>query len=152
VLRRRSCGRLWNRQIRPQISSILIPVDGRPYVLCVPLAVRQRDALLLAAPHFSVTHPPLPCVLSGEGLSPAESCVRRAALCFLLLPTIISFPSYQRSVSDAAQRFPANVNVAVALSLAGIGPDRTKYELWADPGVERNMHTFAVKSAESNRV
>ena len=57
---------------------------------------------------------------------------------------------YAGSVSDAAQRFPANVNVAVALSLAGIGPDRTKYELWADPGVERNTHTFAVKSAESN--
>ena len=29
--------------------------------------------------------------------------------------------------------FPANVNVAAALSLAGIGPDRTMIEIWADP-------------------
>jgi aspartate dehydrogenase len=57
---------------------------------------------------------------------------------------------YSGSVSDAAQRFPANVNVAVALALAGIGPERTQYELWADPTVERNTHTFSVMSDESN--
>lgn len=57
---------------------------------------------------------------------------------------------YAGSVNDAAQRFPANVNVAVALALAGVGPDATQYELWADPHVERNTHTFAVKSAESD--
>jgi aspartate dehydrogenase len=57
---------------------------------------------------------------------------------------------YSGSVTDAAQRFPANVNVAVALALAGIGPDRTVYELWADPTVERNTHCFSVLSDESN--
>ena len=34
---------------------------------------------------------------------------------------------------EAAAGFPANVNVAAALSLAGIGPDRTMIEIWADP-------------------
>lgn len=57
---------------------------------------------------------------------------------------------YEGSVRDAAEKFPANVNVAVALALAGIGPDRTRYELWADPGVERNTHRFEVRSEESN--
>ena len=38
---------------------------------------------------------------------------------------------YRGCVRDAAQKFPANVNVAVALSLAGVGPDRTQYEIWA---------------------
>ena len=57
---------------------------------------------------------------------------------------------YAGSVADAAQRFPANVNVAVAVALAGIGAERTQYELWADPGVERNTHTFSVESDESN--
>jgi len=57
---------------------------------------------------------------------------------------------YRGSVRDAAGAFPANVNVAVALALAGIGPDRTQYELWADPAVTRNTHSFAVCSAESN--
>jgi aspartate dehydrogenase len=51
---------------------------------------------------------------------------------------------YKGSVRDAAAKFPANVNVAVALSLAGIGPDRTEYEIWADPAVERNTHAITV--------
>ena len=47
---------------------------------------------------------------------------------------------------DAALGFPANVNVAAALSLAGIGPDRTTIEIWADPGVTRNMHRVMVEA------
>ena len=57
---------------------------------------------------------------------------------------------YEGTVRDAAQLFPANVNVAVALSLAGVGPDRTRYEIWADPTVERNTHTITV-DAEASR-
>lgn len=44
----------------------------------------------------------------------------------------------------AAAGFPANVNVVAALSLAGIGPDRTTIEIWADPAVTRNCHTIEV--------
>jgi aspartate dehydrogenase len=46
----------------------------------------------------------------------------------------------------AAAGFPANVNVAAALALAGIGPVRTKVKIWADPGVDRNIHTIAVEA------
>lgn len=42
--------------------------------------------------------------------------------------------------------FPENVNVAAALSLAGIGPDRTTIEIWADPNVKRNMHRVVVEA------
>jgi aspartate dehydrogenase len=44
----------------------------------------------------------------------------------------------------AAAAFPANVNVVAALSLAGIGPDRTMIDIWADPTVTRNCHTIEV--------
>ena len=54
------------------------------------------------------------------------------------------------SAREAIAGFPANVNVAVALSLAGIGPDRTKVEVWADPGVTRNTHTVTVRSDSSD--
>ncbi|HEX5541346.1 MAG TPA: aspartate dehydrogenase [Micromonospora sp.] len=47
---------------------------------------------------------------------------------------------------QAAKGFPANLNVAVALSLAGIGPDRTMLEVWADPTVTRNTHRIEVDS------
>jgi aspartate dehydrogenase len=47
---------------------------------------------------------------------------------------------------DAAVGFPANVNVAAALALAGIGPVRTKVEIWADPGLTRNVHIITVEA------
>jgi aspartate dehydrogenase len=53
---------------------------------------------------------------------------------------------FEGSAREAIAGFPANVNVAVALSLAGIGPDATQAEIWADPGVTRNTHTIHVKS------
>ncbi len=47
---------------------------------------------------------------------------------------------------EAAAGFPANVNVAAALALAGIGPVRTKVKIWADPGIDRNIHTISVEA------
>jgi hypothetical protein len=51
-----------------------------------------------------------------------------------------AFPWYDISPSgtarEAAAGFPANVNVAAALAMAGIGPDRTMMEIWADPSVD----------------
>jgi aspartate dehydrogenase len=53
---------------------------------------------------------------------------------------------FRGTAREAAKGFPANLNVAVALSLAGIGPDKTLLEIWADPTVVRNTHRIVVKS------
>jgi len=53
---------------------------------------------------------------------------------------------FSGTAREAAKGFPANLNVVVALSLAGIGPDKTKLEIWADPDITRNMHTITVES------
>jgi aspartate dehydrogenase len=53
---------------------------------------------------------------------------------------------FEGSARQAAKGFPANLNVAVALSLAGIGPDRTMIEIWADPTITRNTHRIEVDS------
>ncbi|MFN0317628.1 MAG: aspartate dehydrogenase [Burkholderiales bacterium] len=53
---------------------------------------------------------------------------------------------FSGTAREAAKGFPANLNVAVALSLAGIGPDRTQVEIWADPTVTRNTHRIEVES------
>ena len=41
---------------------------------------------------------------------------------------------------------PASDNAATTLTLAGIGPDRTTIEIWADPAVTRNCHQIKVES------
>jgi aspartate dehydrogenase len=53
---------------------------------------------------------------------------------------------FDGTAREAAKGFPANLNVAVALSLAGIGPDRTRVEIWADPTVTRNTHRIEVEA------
>jgi len=57
---------------------------------------------------------------------------------------------FEGTAREAARGFPANLNVAVALSLAGIGADRTRVEIWADPTVTRNTHRIEV-DADSAR-
>jgi aspartate dehydrogenase len=47
---------------------------------------------------------------------------------------------------EGARGFPANVNVAAALALAGIGPDATTLEIWADPALTRNTHRIEVEA------
>jgi len=49
----------------------------------------------------------------------------------------ILFDGYAR---DAVKNFPMNINVAASLSLAGIGFDKTKVEIVADPVVTRINH------------
>ena len=50
------------------------------------------------------------------------------------------------SAREGAEHFPANVNVAAALGLAGIGADMTQLEIWADPGKTRNTHHISVNA------
>jgi aspartate dehydrogenase len=53
---------------------------------------------------------------------------------------------FDGTAREGARGFPTNVNVAAALSLAGIGPDRTHLEIWADPTVTRNTHSITVEA------
>ncbi len=51
---------------------------------------------------------------------------------------------FDGTAREGARGFPQNVNVAAALSLAGIGPDKTRLEIWADPALDRNTHRIEV--------
>jgi aspartate dehydrogenase len=82
-----------------------------------------------------------------EGLIGAPYLVQHAiALEGLKAPRKV----FDGSAREGARGFPANVNVAAALALAGIGPDRTRLEIWADPAVTRNTHSITV-DADSAR-
>ncbi|MCH9674039.1 MAG: aspartate dehydrogenase [Gammaproteobacteria bacterium] len=53
---------------------------------------------------------------------------------------------FEGNAADGARHFPANVNVAAAVGLAGIGPQQTTLEVWVDPTIDRNMHTVEVEA------
>ena len=53
---------------------------------------------------------------------------------------------FEGTARQGAEGFPANVNVAAALGMAGMGPDETRLEIWADPALERNTHRIEVEA------
>ncbi len=55
-------------------------------------------------------------------------------------PTVI----FEGSPIEACKGFPANLNVSAAVSLAGIGPHRTRLRIMCDPTVDRNIHEVEV--------
>lgn len=52
---------------------------------------------------------------------------------------------FKGSALEASKAFPANINVAATLSLAGIGPEATQVEIWADPEIGGNTHEIEVE-------
>ena len=47
---------------------------------------------------------------------------------------------YQGTAADAILNFPSNVNVASILAIAGVGMERTKVRIVADPAIHYNQH------------
>jgi aspartate dehydrogenase len=55
-------------------------------------------------------------------------------------PTIL----FDGPAREGVPHFPQNVNIAAVLALAGIGMDRTRLKVVADPGLALNTHTIRV--------
>ena len=54
---------------------------------------------------------------------------------------------FEGPAREGVPHFPANVNIAAALSLAGIGFERTRLKVVADPALKFNTHFIAIKGA-----
>jgi len=52
---------------------------------------------------------------------------------------------FEGNALEAVKRFPFNINVAATLSLAGLGPEKTKVRIVADPQATGNIHEVYAK-------
>jgi aspartate dehydrogenase len=52
---------------------------------------------------------------------------------------------FEGSAREGVPHFPANVNIAAVLSMAGIGFDRTRLKVVADPALKFNTHFIVVR-------
>ena len=112
-------------------------------------ATTRRRAPISAAPGRPValrgpnSHSVILAVFHNAGY---DQTVTLAQVFWLKDPAGQPLRLYAGDARGAVRGFPANVNVSVALSLAGIGPDRTQVEVWADPTVTRNTHSIHVEA------
>lgn len=85
----------------------------------------------------AVTHRIVKPPVAWKG-TPAETLIDLSAL---TQRTVF----FEGTARDAASHYPQNANATVVTSLAGIGLDRTRVELIADPAVHLNGHTIAAE-------
>ncbi|PWA07058.1 aspartate dehydrogenase [Pueribacillus theae] len=52
---------------------------------------------------------------------------------------------FKGKASEAISKFPKNINVAIILSLAGIGVNETNVQIVADPQIDKNIHTIKAR-------
>jgi aspartate dehydrogenase len=57
---------------------------------------------------------------------------------------------FEGSAREGVPHFPQNVNIAAVLSMAGIGFDRTRLRVVADPALTYNTHTINIRGASGN--
>ncbi len=54
---------------------------------------------------------------------------------------------FEGTAQEAVKLFPANINVAATISLAGIGGSKTRVRVIADPKLNTNIHELEVKGS-----
>lgn len=150
------------------VRSIVAPVVGRgktAVVLSVGALLHNEDLVDLAKAHGGQIIVPTGALIGLDAVTAAAVGTIHSARLVTRKPVagLVGAPHlvenniriegiteplriFEGSARDAAKGFPANLNVAVALSLAGIGPDRTRVEIWADSTVTRNTHRIEVDS------
>jgi len=121
------------------LSLVLKKTKGR---LWIPSGALAGVDGLLAANQGRIRGVTLTTRKPLSGLAGAPYLLeKRVQLSVIKKPTLI----FEGSAREATQAFPKNVNVAATLSLAGIGPEKTKVRIFASPTYQRNQHEVEIE-------
>ncbi len=120
---------------------IAVALENGSRIMVPPGALGGMDALAAAAvlPLDEVVHTIIKPPRAWQGTRAADLIDLDA-----LSARTVFFAGTAR---QAASEFPQNANVAVISALAGIGLDRTRIELAADPSISRNCHRLRASGA-----
>lgn len=149
----------------PEIVTPVLEAGKQVMVLSVAALLRHPELIDLARKQGGVIHVPTGALIGMDAmLAAAEGRIHSVRMITRKPPQgLVGAPHlvnnnisvqgltaplkvFEGNAIAAAQGFPANVNVAAALAMAGIGPERTMIEIWADPTIERNSHAISVDS------
>lgn len=139
-----SCGALCNDALRKKLERA---AARRGALLSVPSGgIGGLDALKAACVAgvdevtIAVTKPPA----AWKGIAYVERL--GVDLDHLREPRVL----FEGAARDGVPHFPANVNIAAVLSMAGIGFDRTRLKVIADPALRHNTHYIDIKGRTGN--
>ncbi|TXH68331.1 MAG: aspartate dehydrogenase [Thiothrix sp.] len=134
-----SVGALANKALMDQLEAAAQAGKSQLHILAG--AVAGIDALAAAREGgldeviYSSCKPPLSWLNS-----PAEQLLDLKSL---TEPTAF----YEGNAREAARQFPANANVAATIALAGLGFEKTRVRLVADPTVKGNVHRIHARGS-----
>ncbi len=74
------------------------------------------------------------------GLDTVKLVTRKPALALSVDSIEKETTIFEGSAKDAIVNYPKNANIAIAISLSGIGVDKTSVKIIADPAVTKNIH------------
>jgi aspartate dehydrogenase len=136
-----SVGALADNELFAQIKKKAVEKNRRVFIpsgaICGLDGVKSASAGKIETVTLSTTKPPL----SLEGAPWIKE--KGIDLGSIKEPSVI----FEGSAKEAAKWFPANINVSVALSLAGIGVEKTRVKIIADPAADVNTHEIAVEGS-----
>ena len=147
----------------PQIVSPFLRAGKRAIVLSIGALLSHGELIELARRHHGQIIAPSGALLGLDAVAAAaegtiysvKMLTRKPVRGLLGAPYLVEnnidianitepMKVFTGTARAAAIGFPANLNVVAALSLAGIGPDLTTIEVWADPALTRNTHRIEV--------
>lgn len=135
------------------ISSVGALHDQKLFDHLIDLAARHDTKLLLPSGAIGALDYVRAARLAGGSLITYES--RKSPSAWIdelqargLTPETLSQPItlFEGSAREAARLYPANLNVAATLAIAGSGFDDTRVRVIVDPNLSGNTHTILVTS------
>lgn len=129
-----SAGALADQRLHDEL--LHAATEGRSRIRVASGAIGALDAIAAAAVGGldRVTH---------TTRKPARALLPADEAAALRSPRVL----YRGPAREGVRRFPESVNVAAAVSLAGIGLDRTELVVIADPAIDRNRHEVIAEGA-----